>query len=846
MAANRNKLSIPAPIKGMNVRETNSSSFAQAIRIVNMYAGKDDTLVRRPATRHYNYGFDFGSTKNYGLCKYINKDVVRMLAVNNGQIQEFTHGSTTNRIATSDDRYHVFAIGNGAVFVADGKGNRFKGVNDTWTKYGLRGPDTAPTVTQGTGGSLADGTYIIGHSHVYKVDGTNVITTASEYGTSTITISGGGGTASIEITNLRNPTDLFTHQIIWCTDVGGSTLYKSQEIAATVQSATITTAPTSGDDLSNYDDNYGIQGNVNWLEFADDAVWIVETDNPTQIKRSNRGTNYDNESFPITNVKEFATNGQSIVFCKAIGAHMYVMSAETTHRLPDYDLNATPEEVSEKIGTSHPWSWKKYQDGIIGRTNRGIEYFDGFNFHKMSDDIYQLIQSDTLKNSTQGGYAEGKIYDDPQHGPLYFFPARVASDVLGGVGDMPGYLPGSGTGGTGLGGLSDKFDNDSLNTTRWESTTGNATITEQNSQLELSKSDQSVEDVYLESKATMEESICLTVAAEITDNSGSAHDITQYLSAYLDGDNYVEVGYRDVNGTLSFRAKVAKAGVVTTTDVASVPSSTTFRIRVYHGRAEVLYKDAANAWTYVLADTYGWDQTGWAIRLGIRCDSASSDPTFDGTFKTLRAQFRRGTGLETVVDESFYVDTPNVALVAMLRGWSPGRKDEDGNLLQPPWFLTTYMPQRFVEGPDGELLYADDVQGKIFRIDNSAGDDDGEMVPMVLDTPALSSGKNSVRQYSTRADIVGSWGQPFKMILYCGPSKESHEKDVHGYGSGTAFSTNPFSSFSLANTQGIYKVVKYRKMVGSWNSFRVEKMDYDPTFEFENIEPIVRTVRGKR
>jgi hypothetical protein len=845
MAAKAKPFSIDSPIRGLVTRDLKSSRLDQALTLWNLLPDKRNEVRLRPGLTPYNYAFDFAAKKHYGMQKYIDRDnIQRLITVNNGQIQEFTHGVTTNKIETTN-RFHAFAIGNQAIFASDGQAKLLKGFGANWSAFGSRGPVGNARLTQGTGGSLADGVYLVAMSYALKSGDEYLIITACEYGSDSITISGGSGTAKIEIQWSGGPLPPFTHTIIWCTAVDGSTFYFSHDVVAGLQDSSISVAPTSGVELTPYQNNFGIQSSVLWMNFADDALWIIEKDLPTQIKRSNQGTHYDNESFPTGNVKQFPTAGLPLTYCVGLGAGEYVMTKHGTFRLSDYDLNAKPEIVSRDVGTDCPWSWAPFEDGIVGITNRGVEYFNGYRFYKMSDDIYELIKSDTLTDEIRGGLNHGILYDDPRFGPMYIAGMRLPSDIQGGVGELPGYLPGSGSGGTGRGTPSDNFDDSDRNTTRWNETAGVATMTEDGT-LAISKTEQTVEDVYWESTCKIDQAIHLKVKAAVSTHTGSAHDLTQYAMLRYDADNYVEVGYRDVNGTLTLRAKVCKAGTVTNTDVSSPPESTELAINLFHDRVEILYMDAVNAWTFILADTFAWELTGWAVRLGVRCDSATSDPTFAGYFDELRVQFWDGTGLESIIEEDFYSDVPNSAMICLLRGWIPGSRDGENNEIQPPWFPATIKPQCLLKNNDNELLFADSTTGKVYRLDISKTNDDGDMIVTAYQTPIIDGKTGSTGKYLTKLDITGSWAQPYKMRLISYPSKAGQEKTVTGYGTGTAFATAPFSSFKFAGAASISRTVKFRKMLGTAFSLLIRKMDYDASFHIESIEPELKIVRGER
>jgi hypothetical protein len=633
--------------------------------------------------------------------------------------------------------------------------------------------------------------------------------------------------------------------------VGSSSLYLFSEIATSETTETIDAAPTTGIEYTTYDDNYGLQGNVRWMNLFDNALWVIEANSPFELKRSNQGTHYDYESFPLTNSVRFPTGSLPLIFCFSINGHEIVMTRRSTFKLYNGDLNSAPVQVSGDIGTEHPWSWVPFNNLMIGRSNRGVVWFDGEEFGPMSDNILDLLESDLLFDTDdQLGYGRGQIYDDPDFGTLYFLPCRIPSDVVGGVSTIPGYLPNSGTGGTGVGLPSDDFDNNSLNTGRWTSVTGNGTLAESGGKLNASKTESSVEDVYIKSIYTLEANIHVSAKVANTAHTGSAHDVTQYLKLYYDANNYVEIGYRDVNGTLSIRSKINAAGTLQTDDVASPPASTTFRVYFNHGYVYTYYKTALGAWGVVGAVSSAFATTGWTVRLGVRCDSASSNPTFTGTFDELRVQCQDATGLTEITPEDTSSTTVNVCLVANLRGWAPKIYEDDGsgktNERQPAWGIETIKAQAFLRLNNNQLLFFDNTTGFCQVLDDDDATDDGEMIPIVLHLLRLDMDMPGVKKICTKSKISGTWGQPFKFTQYGYPTANSVLKTVHGSGGGPQLTAVPYADFAEANMDHVWKEVLFKKLTppNTAIQFRVVKMDYDPTFEFENIEARVGIIGG--
>ncbi|MFA6152911.1 MAG: hypothetical protein WC716_16435, partial [Chitinophagaceae bacterium] len=446
-------------------------------------------------------------------------------------------------------------------------------------------------------------------------------------------------------------------------------------------------------------------------------------------------------------------------------------------------------------------------------------------------------------NKTLG---RGYIIDAKEQGQLYVYGAHIPPATVGGIENIPGYLPGADNGGSGVGIPSDDFDDNSINTGRWTATTGQGTITESGGKLNISKTGQTVEDVFLRQDCTVNQSIGARVDSAITAHTGSAHDVTKYLKVYYDANNYVEIGYRDVNGTLSIRSKICIAGVLTMDDIASPPTSTEFIIRLMHNRAETYYKTALGAWVGVgVDDNTAWVATGWKIQLGVRCDSATSNPNFIGTFDNLRVQCESGTGFEDITPEDTSTTNTNVLLVCEMQNWKPGIWDDTINsYYEPPWHMETLRAQCMVILTDGTILAFDNTTGKCYKVDNDAVFDDQEFIPYVAETQNVDyyiSGGRKIKNPSGNkklawAYINGDWGLPFYAILTAYPRIDSDKNVVNGYGSGNALGTVPMGSQLAGNTEDISVKVKWQRLSDKAFKIRLAKMDNDTKFALESIE----------
>ena len=845
------RMGIEVPSKGMYTRESKSKDLRHASQIVNLRP-LNNKLVGRSGYR--DYYSSFAMNKFYGLHPYYSEGgIERFLAVNNESIIEFNENGQSSRLTgLTAGAYSDFVTALDACFMVNGQENK-KGLNGTWAEFGVDGQDDAVTLTASdTGGSLEDGTYIVRVSRVVKSGSSRLIISAHDTA-ATITLSGGTSTQKITVSNIRRSGNSRVNKlIVWCT-AADDQVRLSAEIdnpAGQLTTQEITAKPAAtAIAYADYEDNQAPVSALTWIWFDGVYMWAIAETDPTILYRSKSGTHYDLEYFPTSTLVEMSISGRTLRGGFSINGDVFVFTEKETYKLPNSDVNAGPVEVTGSIGSEYPRSWKPYKNGYIGRTNRGIEYFDGFEYSMLSNAVHNLLSSDILGNR---GY--GVIYDTNEYGQIYQLPVRIPSGGAGSIENIPGFLPGSGSLGSHLGGPSDDFDDNSKNTSRWTSNDGDgaATITESSGVLNFAKTDAVAEEIYEESSYTLEQSINASIEAAVSTHTGSGHDLTQYLRLYYDADNFAEIGYRDVNGTLTIRSRISVGGTVTTDNVTSVPTSTVFRIRIVHNRIETMYKDSVGAWVFAGAVyNSSLSSTGWYVWLGLRADTAASAPTWAGTFDNLRVQAQGITGYENITpdtvlgsNEDLYADNANALLTCFLKEWNPGVWiPEDNAFLVPMWTLETIRGQMLMVSESGDLYHVDNTTGKCY-FHGEEFYDDQEFVPFRYASSVIDGipDRNLVTRYASRnkwiwwAYITGKWGLPFSAIVRSIPNLTYDRQVISDYGGGVPMTSTQMQNLALANTDSVSSRPKFKKLLGTGVKLEIEKFDTDQFFAIEQIE----------
>ncbi|MFA6152964.1 MAG: hypothetical protein WC716_16700, partial [Chitinophagaceae bacterium] len=433
----RTPITIAAPKRGMSTRDVKhpNPDFYQSI--VNLRYNKVGKLVNRPGTSLYNTGFNFDAKPFYGSHSYPDSgNNERILCVNNSTLQEIVQATKTQRLAglTASTHCH-FVNALLACFMVNGNENK-KGVDATWTEFGISTPPEAPTlVGSASGGSLPGGDYIVSYSYVVKSGSTRLMITSTDY-TATVTVPA-GSTGSIAVSNMwRSSASRVTHIIIWATLHDGSTQYLGAEIVnpAAGKSSTTLTTEVVGTELaySDYSLHDAPVSEFNWLCYGNSYLWGIPKNDPQNLYRSLNGTHYDLEYFPY--LANMSKSGFPLKFCFELNGHIYAMTRKETIRLPNGDVNAVPEIVSGSVGTENPWSWAQTDMGLIGLTNVGFQFFDGNSFYAVGTEIYNLIAEDV--NKTLG---RGYIIDAKEQGQLYVYGAHIPPATVGGIENIPGY-----------------------------------------------------------------------------------------------------------------------------------------------------------------------------------------------------------------------------------------------------------------------------------------------------------------------------------------------------------------------------------------------------------------------
>lgn len=860
MAFKSKSLIIPTPSRGINIRDSRFPSEEQATSIINMRLDKYGKLVRRPGFKPYNTKFDFDALPFYGLHPYYDvAKTQRILTINNNKIVEFNPNAKNDRVTALTGTYGQFLNALSACYFCNSKENK-KGYGAIWTDFGVAGPIDAATLTQNVaGGGLSDGVYKVRYSYVVKDGASRLLISAHDYEAS-ITVNGGGATQKITTTIRRSTNSRVTHIIVWCTAINGSKLYLSSEIANAGGGVFVDVDITANVDISGlcystYEHNQGPPGAFKWMNFNDARIWAIPVSDPTNIYPSARGTHYDLEYFPTDNLVNMSKSGLPLNFCFALVGNEYAMTRSETYVLDGADINGISKEIA-RIGTENPWSWTPWEAGLIGLTNRGIEFFDGYKFTMISDDIYPLVNADDNKLTSQG-----IVINDAEYGQRYFYLARIAGDVAGSVNELPGFLPGSGTGGSGIGLPSDNFDDNVLNATRWAETADpQFTIAETGGKLQFTRSGvlgTSAHNPFEQLICTINQNICLKVDVAITSVTSADYTISHYMELRYDANNYIQVGLSKIIGLAQIYAwciitinGITVTGIDAFNSNVNANQTSSLMIRLYHNKIEAWFLDKNGAWTDLAAAfDSSLSATGWTVRFAVQASTAEefpANPDFVGTFDNFRCQYDSASGTEDITPEELSDVNTNVDLVCTLKAWQPGIYDDESKaMLQPAWSIETIMAQRMTILEDGAILFLDNVTGKCYELDPNEIFDNQEYIACLIESRIIDLDIKSKNKYLGWAKVVGNWGMPFKMAALSIPDLYKDEVTISGYGGGTQMNLTQMQSNALANTEHVYETVKFAKHVGNGNKLLIKKMDPDPIFSIEEIFTEVKYNLGK-
>lgn len=312
-------------------------------------------------------------------------------------------------------------------------------------------PDTGFTLTQGAGGSLADGTYIvrIAQVEVDTVTGT-IISAPSE--TKSIAIAAGGGTAKITVAQAAwVPSTRATHWRIGVTAVGGTDapanyFWSGSDIVIATTSSDITAVNAGGVYTSTppFESRNGFYKTTDLTEIiaskhprgiiAYEGRFIVWYKNDARILWSER----DEWGWYSTNSLDTgAEGGWNLPVRSLVGfrGHLLVFTEAAVHAVfgdfardldgafPTYAANAYPKTLLPGVGTiGGPLSAKVGSDGrVYFISTSGPAVFDGTLNLLAPDDI----RLDWHNLDKSGNYPDRwMIEEDPQTGSIWFGMTR--------------------------------------------------------------------------------------------------------------------------------------------------------------------------------------------------------------------------------------------------------------------------------------------------------------------------------------------------------------------------------------------------------------------------------------
>jgi len=279
-------------------------------------------------------------------------------------------------------------------------------------RIGIAAPTGVTATPQTTGGSLPDGVYKLYASYARQVSGADVLYSTGgkdANGVSLIanvTISGGGGSGSIDIASFANSADAQVgNKVIWMTYAGLSTYYLWDETGDnTTTSFTITSATPNSLTLT-----YGnkaafndlIPANLEFLFFFDRRLFGYKNN---ILYFSEKGFNkYDLEVWPLNNFIRYHHKITGLFDC---GGHLCINTkSDGVMFQPFADINAKVEHYERQTSFEYMRTVGKWSSNRIGMTEDRIgvfradtmafEPFDyGYNIRPVLDRVWADDDSD--------------------------------------------------------------------------------------------------------------------------------------------------------------------------------------------------------------------------------------------------------------------------------------------------------------------------------------------------------------------------------------------------------------------------------------------------------------------
>ena len=248
-------------------------------------------------------------------------------------------------------------------------------------RVGIVPPSGVVATGQTSGGNLPDGVYKIYASYARRVNSVDVLYSKGEELTN-VTISGGGGNGSIDITNFLNSSDAQVgNKIIWMTRAGLATYYKWKTTGNnSTESFSIISADPESELIT-----YGAKAKDN--DLPPDIDYLFAFDNRLfGIKNnilywSRKGYNkYDLDRWPAGNSRKITYRLTALFGCQK---HLCLNTEQNgIMLLPFADVNAKIEHYEEQTSFQYIRTISKWNGNVIGMTRDRIGVFnkDTFTF----------------------------------------------------------------------------------------------------------------------------------------------------------------------------------------------------------------------------------------------------------------------------------------------------------------------------------------------------------------------------------------------------------------------------------------------------------------------------------
>jgi hypothetical protein len=327
--------------------------------------------------------------------------------VHGGVLNEVSkvNGTLTPLYDLTGDNEAYGASSHGTFYCLNGVG-MCKVESSTAYRVGIVAPTGVTAAAQTSGGSLADGTYQIYVSYARRVSGSDVLYSKGQLVTS-VTITGGGGSGSIDIANFANSADIQVgNKIVWMTYADDSTFYKWYETTNnTTTSFTITSATPTDSAIV-----YSKYAAFNDVPIAMTAIFAFDkrlfgfVNN--KLYYSQKGyTKYDLEVWPANNFNEYPYKITGLFAC---AGHLCLNTEQNGVMIVPYaDVNAKYEHIETKVSFRYMKTVDDWNGDKIGMTSDRVGVFDretlkfrdwdyGYNIRPVLDRVWNNSNADHL------------------------------------------------------------------------------------------------------------------------------------------------------------------------------------------------------------------------------------------------------------------------------------------------------------------------------------------------------------------------------------------------------------------------------------------------------------------